>query len=334
MLNYRRLCRYSESEKRLVISALEVKHFSNGTSDVERGLRLFRWKERQRNMKVQYLASSLRWGSGYLGLSPDFTLGMPAQPEALCTTSHMWSIEPSSKVIAPFVPTSPISQRRSWHSKILSSMDGGIWTQSLWSQEPMTAMMPPSSTALCWNPLCLLSASMFFCFRRQNLNSNELNDSGIGSVPWEEREISWGTEGGGLRHNMTWGFCLASASSYDGFFLSSWTASSFLLSFLPLAGVMRTMSPQTFVLLPPTSECFSSVSCSLKNPREETLLAWHGLELPSRWAISVWGVGSQSTDTAMEARRWGPWTDIYSSPCLQNLPWASPPLQTGLNHRW
>lgn len=61
-------------------------------------------------MKVQYLVSSLCRGSGYLGLSPDFTLktalsGMPAQPEALCTTSHMWSLEPSSKVIAPFVPT-------------------------------------------------------------------------------------------------------------------------------------------------------------------------------------------------------------------------------------
>lgn len=128
MLNYRRLCRYSESEKRLVISALEVKHFSNGTSDVERGLRLFRWK-RDRNMKVQYLASCLRWGSGYLGLSPDFTLktalnDMPAQPEALCPTSHMWSLQPSSKVIAPFVPR-PLSQRRSWHFKILSSMDGG-----------------------------------------------------------------------------------------------------------------------------------------------------------------------------------------------------------------
>lgn len=41
MLNYGRLCRYSETEKRLGISALEVKHFSNGTSDVEMGLQIF-----------------------------------------------------------------------------------------------------------------------------------------------------------------------------------------------------------------------------------------------------------------------------------------------------
>ena len=46
MLNYRRLCRYSETEKRLVISALEVKHFSNGTCDVEMGLQIFRCRKK------------------------------------------------------------------------------------------------------------------------------------------------------------------------------------------------------------------------------------------------------------------------------------------------
>lgn len=166
----------------------------------------------------------------------------------------------------------------------------GIWTQSLWSQEPMKPWCLPRLLH-CVETLSAYYQLACFRFRRQNLSSNELNDSGVGSVPWEEREISWGTEGGGLRHYMTWGFCLASASSYDGFFLSSWTASSSLLSLLPLAGAMRTMSPQTFVLLPPTSECFSSVSCSLKNSREETLLAWRRVRAPLQMSHLCLGRG-------------------------------------------
>ena len=54
MLNYRRLCRYSETEKRLVISALEVKHFSNGTSNVKMGPQIFQWGNREREGRKTY----------------------------------------------------------------------------------------------------------------------------------------------------------------------------------------------------------------------------------------------------------------------------------------
>lgn len=51
MLNYRRLCRYSETEKRLVISASEVKHFSNGTSNVKMGPQIFQWRKREKGKR-------------------------------------------------------------------------------------------------------------------------------------------------------------------------------------------------------------------------------------------------------------------------------------------
>lgn len=49
MLNYRQLCSYSETEKWLVISALEVKYFSNGTCDSIASLQIEK-KDRQKSM--------------------------------------------------------------------------------------------------------------------------------------------------------------------------------------------------------------------------------------------------------------------------------------------
>lgn len=52
MLNYRRLCRYSETEKWLVMSALGGKNFASGTFDVAVGLQTFTWKKEGRDMKA------------------------------------------------------------------------------------------------------------------------------------------------------------------------------------------------------------------------------------------------------------------------------------------
>lgn len=61
MLNYRRLCSYSETEKWLVISALEVKYFSNGTCDAAASLHIFRLK-RETDKKLWLGASMLAGG--------------------------------------------------------------------------------------------------------------------------------------------------------------------------------------------------------------------------------------------------------------------------------
>lgn len=60
MLNYRRLCSYSETEKWLAISALEVKYFSNGTCDAAASLHIFRLK-RGTDKKAWLGASMLGW---------------------------------------------------------------------------------------------------------------------------------------------------------------------------------------------------------------------------------------------------------------------------------
>lgn len=128
MLNYRRLCRYSETEKRLVISALEAKHFSNGTS--EEGLLIFRFKrERHRWMS---LASLLGWGSGSQGVS----LGAHWRQRVAFWVEAFLPVFcncPSSDLRMPSLFLSSISQMRKHHSKILRQKIKeriGIWTQT------------------------------------------------------------------------------------------------------------------------------------------------------------------------------------------------------------
>ena len=187
MLNYRRLCRYSESEKRLVISALEVKHFSNGTSDVEIGLWLFGWKEGEGDIKSAILGKhtglGVRISVSESQLHPKDSYkwrSRHAYPgrSLLRTMSYVRSLQPYSKFNATFIP--PFHR---WGADILRPLAAqlvrrfGIRTQSLWSQEPTGvnhATVPPFLCFTARKPILLPISWYIFGFRRQKFNSNEL----------------------------------------------------------------------------------------------------------------------------------------------------------------